>query len=429
MTSDVSAPPMLLNICNMSKSYKDYGSELRRVASWLLPVPMKQETTILHDINIQLKSGEAVGLVGENGAGKSTLLKLIVGTLKPSTGSIQVNGSISAILELGMGFNNDLTGRQNAAHSAALMGHTPDQIRAALPDIEAFAEIGDYFDQPMRLYSSGMQMRVAFAVATAFRPDLLIIDEALSVGDAYFQHKSFNRIRDIQAQGTALLIVSHDKEAILRLCDRVVLLDGGTVLQDGVPSTVMDYYNAVITDRDSPVTVSELPSGEKQTSSGNGAAQVTRVQLQQLDGKSARTLYVGQRAILMVDISVFEDLPELVVGYSIKDRLGHTLFGTNTFHTKQMLTEVKKGQTIQACLAFDVNLGAGNYNLSLALHSADTHLEHNYHWLDYALIFEVVNIEHPHFIGTNFLNTAITQHVCSEQINAKPLDKEKLEHD
>ncbi|HDZ9478235.1 TPA: ABC transporter ATP-binding protein, partial [Vibrio cholerae] len=237
----------VLEVSNVGKSFHEYSSELHRVASWfgfnLKPVVEHQ---ILDGINFSLSSGEAVGIVGRNGAGKSTLLKMITGTLKPTRGNIKVIGRISAILELGMGFHPDLTGRQNAYHSAGLMGFTQQQIDSVINDLEAFAEIGEYFDQPVRTYSSGMQMRVAFAVVTAFRPEILIVDEALSVGDAYFQHKSLNRIREFQKQGTTLLFVSHDKGSIQAVCDRAILLEKGTIIKDGNPEEVMDFYNALI---------------------------------------------------------------------------------------------------------------------------------------------------------------------------------------
>ncbi len=244
-----------------------------RVASWFSAVPPQEETWILRDINFDVAQGEAVGIVGQNGAGKSTLLKMITGTLRPSEGYIRTHGRVAAILELGMGFNGELTGRQNVLHSAGLMGFTHAQISAAMDDIEAFAEVGEYFDKPMRVYSSGMQMRVAFSVATAFRPDILIVDEALSVGDAYFQHKSFDRIREFQRQGTSLLIVSHDKAAIQSLCDRAILLEQGRVLQDGQPQDIMDYYNAIIAQKENAqVEVTPLASGQIQTRSGTGEA-------------------------------------------------------------------------------------------------------------------------------------------------------------
>ena len=222
----------ILNINQVGKAYRSYGSEWRRVLTWFgAPFKPLTEHWTLQNISFQIKAGEAVGIVGQNGAGKSTLLKIITGTLKPSTGTVTHHGRIAAILELGMGFHPDLTGRQNAYHAAGLMGYTQDQIDSVINGIEQFAEINEYFDQPVRLYSSGMQVRVAFAVATAFRPDILIVDEALSVGDAYFQHKSFERIKQFRTQGTSLLFVSHDKAAVLALCDRAILLEEGQTYQ------------------------------------------------------------------------------------------------------------------------------------------------------------------------------------------------------
>ncbi len=246
----------VLEVNNISKSFKDYSSELKRIFSWFgFGFKPKEEHHILKNISFSITAGEAVGIVGQNGAGKSTLLKIITGTLKPSEGSIHINGRISAILELGMGFHPDLTGRQNAYHSAGIMGFTQNQIDEMMDDIEAFAEIGEYFDQPVRLYSSGMQVRVAFSIATSYTPEILIIDEALSVGDAYFQHKSIERIRGLQAKGTTLLFVSHDKNAIQSICNRAILLEKGTVTKDGKPEEVMDYYNALIAERENRTVV------------------------------------------------------------------------------------------------------------------------------------------------------------------------------
>ena len=240
-----------LHVQGLGKAYRQYGSELRRVLSWFsVPVTAQSEQWVLRDISFSVGPGEAVGIIGQNGAGKSTLLKLITGTARPTEGSVHLQGRIAAILELGMGFNPDLTGRQNAYHAAGLMGFSHDDIDRVIAEIENFAEIGDYFDQPTRTYSSGMQMRVAFAVATAIRPDLLIVDEALSVGDAYFQHKSFDRIREFQKQGTSLLLVSHDKGAIQSICNRAILLEKGRVLRDGPPEEVTDLYNALIAERE-----------------------------------------------------------------------------------------------------------------------------------------------------------------------------------
>src|ERR1700712_2690256 len=241
----------LLRAKDLGKAYRTYRSEWQRIGRWLgIKSAPREEHWVLQHINFEINAGEAIGIVGQNGAGKSTLLKMLTGTLQPTTGEVQVNGRIAAILELGMGFNPELTGRQNVYHAAGLMGFNTPQIDEVIEDIEAFAEIGEYFNEPVRTYSSGMQMRVAFAVATAFRPDILIVDEALSVGDSYFQHKSFERIREFQEQGTTLLLVSHDKQAIQSVCDRAILLDGGRLAREGKPEEVMDFYNALIAEKE-----------------------------------------------------------------------------------------------------------------------------------------------------------------------------------
>ena len=211
-----------ISVNGLGKAYKQYEGRWARLAEWLpfSGAPRHRLKWVLQDISFEVSPGEAVGIVGINGAGKSTLLKMITGTTQPTAGSVNVTGRVAALLELGMGFHPDFTGRQNAIMAGQLLGYSVEEIARVMPAIEAFAEIGEYIDQPVRVYSSGMQMRLAFSVATAIRPDILIVDEALSVGDAYFQHKSFDRIRDYGLQGTTLLIVSHDKGAIQGICDR-----------------------------------------------------------------------------------------------------------------------------------------------------------------------------------------------------------------
>jgi len=196
-------------VSNISKAYKQYHTRWSRLLEWVEPgTKIRHELTwILQNINFSVAPGEAVAIVGINGAGKSTLLKLITGTVQPTTGEIFISGRVSALLELGMGFHPDFTGRQNVAMAAQLMGLNAKEIAEAMPQVESFAEIAEYIDQPVRVYSSGMQMRLAFSVATVRRPDILIVDEALSVGDTYFQHKSFERIREFRKQGTTLIKV------------------------------------------------------------------------------------------------------------------------------------------------------------------------------------------------------------------------------
>jgi lipopolysaccharide transport system ATP-binding protein len=390
-----------LHVSGIGKAYRQWGGELRRVAAWFLPsIKPVAEHWVLRGVSFSIAPGEAVGIIGQNGAGKSTLLKLITGTTQASEGSLRLSGRVAAILELGMGFNPDLSGRQNAYHSAGLMGYSLAEIEAAMPEIEAFAEIGAYFDQSMRTYSSGMQMRVAFSVATAFRPDLLIVDEALSVGDSYFQHKSFSRIREFREAGTTLLLVSHDRSAIASICDRAILLHEGRVRMDGKPEQVLDLYNAIIAEKTGTSveqTVDE--EGRVRTKSGNGAAWVSNVELFDRAGSATDMLSVGHPVTLELEVTVSQDIDELIAGYQVKNRLGQVIFGTNSFHLGQALKTVKAGETIFFRFHFDANFGNGNFSISTALHSGDNHLTDNYEWHDLASTFSVVNADHPAFVG------------------------------
>lgn len=400
----------VLEINNIGKAYRSYRNNLMRFASWFgIKTKAVQETWTLKNINFKLMPGEAVGIIGQNGAGKSTLLKIITGTLQHSTGNVVVRGKIAAILELGMGFHPDLTGRQNAYHAAGLMGYSKAEVDDVIADIEAFAEIGEYFDQPVRLYSSGMQVRVAFAVATAYRPEVLIIDEALSVGDAYFQHKSFDRIKQFREAGTSLLFVSHDKAAILALCDRAILLEKGCVLKDAQPEEVTDYYNALIAEKEnSTVRQEKQADGKVTTISGTGEAQVVEIGLYNQKNELVEVVNVGEKVSLRVTVKVNADLASLVLGYAIKDRLGQVVFGTNTWLTKQALSSVSKNDNYVFDIQFPANFGVGSYSVQTALVDSDNHLTSNYEWKDMALVFSVANLDKNHFAGLMWNEPSIT---------------------
>jgi lipopolysaccharide transport system ATP-binding protein len=399
----------LMIVDNLGKAYRTYKSEWHRFGRWLgIPCQPREEHWVLRHLSFEIQPGEAIGIVGQNGAGKSTLLKMITGTLQPTEGSILVNGRIAAILELGMGFNPELSGRENVFHAAGLMGFSTPQIQDAMPDIEAFAEIGEYFDQPVRTYSSGMQMRVAFAVATAYRPEILIVDEALSVGDSYFQHKSFNRIREFQEQGTTLMIVSHDRSAIQSLCDRAILLEQGCILKDGSPEEVFDYYNAIIAEKEnSTVEVKRADNGKAQTSSGTGEAKIQEVALYDSKGDVVEFISVGEVVQLRARVKVYKDIESLVFGYGVKDRLGQVMYGTNTWHTGQVIEGLSAGDEYIFVISFSANFGVGSYSIQTALTDRDTHLTSNYEWRDLALVFNVVNVDKNHFVGCSWIEPAI----------------------
>jgi lipopolysaccharide transport system ATP-binding protein len=400
-----------ISVSNLGKAYKQYPTRWSRLAEWLIPghKPRHVLKWVMQGINFTVNPGEAVGIIGANGAGKSSLLKMITGTTQPTTGRVHITGRVAALLELGMGFHPDFTGRQNAFMAGQLLGYSVDEIVQLMPEIEAFAEIGDYIDQPVRIYSSGMQMRLAFSVATAIRPDILIVDEALSVGDTYFQHKSFDRIREFRKQGTTLLIVSHDKSAIQSVCDRAILLNAGKIAMEGQPEAVMDYYNALLADHQNQAVKQEVrEDGRIQTVSGTGEAQIVDVCLTNTENQHLEVVGVGQSVKLNVTAYCQTAIPELVVGYMIKDRLGHPVFGTNTYYLEQKMRNLPAGKTVKIEFAFEANIGPGTYSIAVALHESYTHISRNYEWRDLAIVFNVINIDKDEFIGVAWLPPVVS---------------------
>ena len=399
-----------ISVQNLGKAYKQYPSRWSRLAEWMIPFskPRHKMKWVLQDLNFTIQAGEAVGIVGINGAGKSTLLKMITGTTQATAGKVEVTGRVAALLELGMGFHPDFTGRQNLIMAGQLLGLSVETLNQLMPEIEAFAEIGDYIDQPVRVYSSGMQMRLAFSVATAQRPDILIVDEALSVGDSYFQHKSFDRIREYSKQGTTLLIVSHDKGAVQGICDRAILLNAGRLAMEGDPEAVMDYYNAMLAERGRLTVRQEVDQdGRIKTTSGTGEATIEAAELLNDQNEAVEVVGVGQAVRIRVKVDAHADLPELVLGYMIKDRLGQPVFGTNSHHLRQPTEHVRQGEHLEYVFDFDANLGVGSYSVALALHTADTHVNQNFEWRDRAIVFNVINIDKDPFVGAAWLPTTL----------------------
>ncbi len=380
---------------NLGKAYKQYPSRWGRLIEWISPFNTSRHTVkwVLRDVNFMVQPGEAVGIIGVNGAGKSTLLKIIAGTTQPTTGQVRMIGRVAALLELGMGFHPEFTGRQNAIMAGQLLGYSTDEILAMMDGIEDFAEIGDYIDQPLRTYSSGMQMRLAFSVVTARRPEILIVDEALSVGDAYFQHKCIDRIRRFRDQGTTLLFVSHSPAAIKSLCSRALLLEHGLLLRDGAPDSVLDYYNAIIAKQEADYKISqdEATYGRNRTTrSGNCKAQILGVHLVQ-NGAEVRAVQTGERVTVRVEIQTNEKLDELTVGFLLRDRLGLDVFGTNSWHLNASLKDIFVAQQLSFNFEIEeLNLGVGTYSLTVALHRGEAHVLENYDWWDRAFVFQVI---------------------------------------
>jgi lipopolysaccharide transport system ATP-binding protein len=408
-----------IRVSGLGKAYKQYPNRWSRLVEWMVPFAGTHHHLhwILQGVDFEIKPGEAVGIVGVNGAGKSTLLKMITGTTQPTCGQIQLEGRVAALLELGMGFHPDFTGRQNVFMAGQLLGMQIEEIEALMPEIESFAEIGDAIDQPVRTYSSGMQMRLAFSVATARRPDILIVDEALSVGDAYFQHKSFDRIRNFRKAGTTLLIVSHDRSAIQSICDTAILLENGRMAMHGKPEEVMDYYNAMLAQREGQTVRQEmLANGQVQTISGTGEAGILSVRLLDAQGRSVEVAEVGQPMVLEVQTEVREDIERLILGFMIKDRLGQAIYGINTHRLDKPVTHLSAGERVTFRFDFDMRLGKGNYSVALSLSRLDSHLDRNFEWRDYGLVFHVINNRQEDFVGCSWLQAQTTITRSSENI-------------
>jgi len=384
-----------ITVSNLSKAFKRYPSKWAKLNEWINPFSKKGHELkwVLNDISFHVEPGEAVGIIGVNGSGKSTLLKIISGTTQPTRGNIELQGRVAALLELGIGFHPDFTGRENVFMAGQLLGLKKDVIDQLLTEIIEFAEIEDYIDQPVRFYSSGMHVRLAFSVATAVRPDVLIIDEALSVGDAHFQYKCFSRIRDYKNQGTTLLIVSHDKLAIQSICDRAILLNNGHIAKEGKPEEIMDYYNALLSDLSATNVTQEVIAGTNKVRTISGSGKVKILDLQILDNEHNKieVIKTNQEINLKITLVTEDFIPELVFGYSIKDRFGMPIFGTNTFHLNQILFDLKVGQVIEFNFQFNANLGPGTYSIAIAAHSSDNHISNNYLWQDNAASLTIVN--------------------------------------
>lgn len=398
-----------IRINTIAKAFKRYPKKSGRLMEWLGLGIRHEQKWVLRNISFSVEPGEALGIIGINGAGKSVLLKIIAGTTKPTCGTVDTGGTISALLELGIGFHPDFTGRQNACLGAQLLGMTAEEVHAKLHAIESFAEIGDYFDQPIRKYSSGMQVRLAFSVATCIRPNILIVDEALGVGDTYFQHKSFNRIRDFRNSGTTLLFVSHDPGAVKTPCERAILLDRGEIRLDGAPDAVLDYYNAMVARNrdDYQIRQTALSAETTMTRSRTREISITSVELLK-NGKPVRLLTSGDPASIRISALCNTRIDSLTVGILIRDRLGNDVFGTNSNHHDIYCRNLQAKATIVIEFLFpEINLGAGSYSISTALHSHNTHLTNNYDWWDRCIVFHIVPKDSRLSIGVCNLPVAI----------------------
>jgi ABC-2 type transport system ATP-binding protein len=329
---------------------------------------------VLRGISFDVKKGEAIGLIGHNGCGKSTTLKLLTRIMYPDSGTIKMNGRISSLIELGAGFHPDMSGRENIYTNAAIFGLTKKEIDARLDSIIEFSELADFIDNPVRTYSSGMYMRLAFSVAINVDADILLIDEILAVGDANFQSKCFNKLREIKAQGTTIVIVSHSLGQIEQICDRSIWIHEGLIKAEGAPKEIdleyLDYMSRKMQDKNKK---SDDESGETETNEtqsgkrwGSGEARIKRVRSFSADGSEQNTFRTGEDIKLVVDYNVNKPIDDAVFGFGVFDMNGVQCYGTNTRIDKLSDIILTKSGTAEILLR-DVKLLAGEYMIDVAI--------------------------------------------------------------
>ncbi len=393
---------------NLSKAYKIYEKNIDRVKEALNPFHKRysKDFFALRDVSFEIRRGENVGLIGKNGAGKSTLLKLITGVLTPSSGILEVKGKIASLLELGAGFNPEMTGTENIYMSGLLMGRTREEMNAKVDDIISFADIGEFINQPVKTYSSGMFARLAFAVNAFVEPDILIIDEALSVGDAFFQSKCMDKMRTMIESGVTVLFVSHDTFAVKNLCQRAFLIESGKLLMDAPANDVVEIYRDSILKMRHDLTSGQTDAGQrvsnelrrasKKSADGkinlpvtaesikinqeifknnaayqrlqNGRASFENVQLLDLDGEPIFEVIFGQEVILRTFIKFNEDIECLAMGYHIRNLNGVDLvYNDSRFSDVKAIFDAKRGEIYVVDWQFKMELRQEIYNFACSI--------------------------------------------------------------
>jgi lipopolysaccharide transport system ATP-binding protein len=384
----------VIEVAGIHKRFKLYRKPQDRLIESLLRRPRHHTHHALRGVSFQVASGETLGIIGRNGAGKSTLLKILMGVLLPDEGALHIDGKVTGLLELGTGFDFELSGMENIERNGILLGMSPQEIEQRRERIIAFSELRAYIHEPLRTYSSGMVMRLAFAIAIHAEPRCFLVDEALSVGDAHFQQKCTRRIQEFRRDGGSLLFVSHDVNAVKVLCDRALVLEEGRVLMSGAPDAAVNHYNQLIAE------LNEEPKAEipvESTGYGNRAIEIVEADIFGQDS-GADVVSAGEPTLVRLKIHARRSVPQFTLGILIRDRFGQDVFGTNTFFLEQELS-LAEGQAMSVELRFPMNLGPGKYTLTAALHSHQNHLQDCYHWCDNLLRFEVAGVRGPVFYG------------------------------
>ena len=409
---------LALRVDNVSKQYRIYDRPSHRLTESLSRGRLRRhrEFWALRDISFDIEGGSTVGIIGQNGCGKSTLLQIIAGTLTPTHGTVLHDGRISALLELGAGFDPEFTGVENVYMSASLTGFSRRETTRIFPTIERFAEIGQFIHQPVKTYSSGMYVRLAFAIASSVEPDILIIDEALAVGDAVFQHRCLRRITDLRDRGTTVLLVSHDAAAVRALCTRAILLKGGRLIEDGKPQDVLNSYQKIIMEREEAYEAEtgsvkdeeriknlSLPPLTYTYRHGDSSAEIVGASLSDSAQRSVELVESGEALQLRMFVKLNSLVDDPIVGFLIKNRHGIHAYGTNTNEKQIQFGRLHVGEILEVTFSFDCWLGIDQYSISLAVHNRDGQ---SFDWLDGVFFFRVTSMTHMEGIAN--LNASVT---------------------
>ena len=372
----------VIQVSHLTKMYKLYDkpSDRLKEALGLTKKKLYREHYALHDVNFDIQEGECVGIIGTNGSGKSTILKIITGVLTPTEGEVKVNGRISALLELGAGFNMEYSGLENVYLNGTMIGFSKEEIDARLDDILEFADIGDFIHQPVKTYSSGMFVRLAFAVAINIDPEILVVDEALSVGDVFFQAKCYHKFEEFKKQGKTILFVSHDLSSVSKYCDRVVLLNKGVKLDEGSPKQMVDLYKQLLVGQN-PVKQNESRSEEQIPAEnseelgdfqmnpnmleyGSKLAEITDFVVMDEKGRYTNTIDKGTTFTIKMRVAFHENIQEPIMAYTFKDIRGTEITGTNTMFEKMHVEHSDAGDVCTVTFTQDMFLQGGEYLLS-----------------------------------------------------------------
>ena len=386
----------VLEVNNITKTYKIYENNFNRLKEVFTNKLFHKEFIANRDISFELHEGETLGIIGVNGAGKSTLLKIIAGVTEPTSGEVIRHGRVTALLELGTGFNHQMTGRENISLNGTLIGMSAKECKEKEQEIVEFSELGDYIDEPIMTYSSGMSMRLAFSIAIFSKPQILIVDEALSVGDAHFAAKCTKALKDRKKENMSIIYVSHDLNSLKLLCDRAILLNAGEIAREGKPEDVINSYNFLISKLNDTDNNMQIKNAEN-SSFGTFDVEIKNVTIVG-EKSNSDVISSGEDAIIAIEIDSKIDIDNMTVGIMIRDKFGQDIFGTNTFHKKVPIA-FKKDTAYICKYKMPLNIGIGKYSITVAVHSEDTHLVHCSHWLDYACDFEVAGVDGDIFVG------------------------------